>query len=192
MPDPTLSEVEQEAYASASPDKLMIDTISIYYDGLVNDNDEPDELFLFNGNNAHSVSDEGVPLLFARIEAGAPRRAGELVTMLGIPFQLTRAPMTTETVAAAQLSIDSVEREAHDLLEAAAKGGKQIEVTYRSYRSGAEDGGPESLPPRRFIMTGASGSNASIDGRLVFLAIGKKPFPADTYRPDEFRTLSYA
>lgn len=192
MPDPTLDEVTQEAYASASPDKLMIDTISIYYDGLVDDDDNPSELYLFDGNNSHAVNEEGVPLLVARIEADAPRNAGAVITMLGIPFVITPAPMTTETVAAAQLSIDSVGHESHDLLEAAAKGGKQIEVTYRLYRSGAEDEGPQSLPPRRFIMVGATGSNASVDARLVFLAIGKKPFPADTYRPDEFRTLAYA
>lgn len=191
MPDPSLNEVLQEAYASASPDKIIIDTISVYYEGLVDGDDEPDELYLFKGENATAVSEAGVPLLTARIEASAARNAGEVVTFLGIPFDLTLPPMTTEAVAAAQITIDSVGREMHDALEAAAKGGKQIEITYRSYVKGLEDGGPQSLPPRKFIMTGASGANASVGGRLAFISIGNRQYPFDSYRPDIFRTLQY-
>lgn len=191
MPDPTLDDVLNEAYASASPDKIIIDTISIWYDGLEPTEGGDEELYLFRGENATQITDAGVPLLTARIEADARRNAGDLVTFLGIPFNITLPPMTTEAVAAAQLSIDSVGREAHDLLEAAAKGGKQVEVTYRCYVQGNETVGPQSLPPRRFVMIGATGANAAVDARLVFLAIGNRPYPFDSYRPNTFRTLPY-
>lgn len=190
--DPTLNDVLQEAYASASVDKVIIDTLSFYYDGLVNDDEQPDEVYLFKGENYSSLTEDGVPLLLARIEAGAARNAGQVVTFRGVPFALTLPPMTNEPVAAAQLSIDSVNREMHDLLEAAAKGGKAIEVTYRSYVVGLENDGPQSLPPRRFLLSGVTGNNASVQGRLMFLHIGSRAYPFDSYRPETFRTLQYA
>lgn len=192
MPDPTLDEVLQEAYASAAPDKIVIDTISVYYDGLLNAQAEPDELYIFGGENASAVDEKGVPLLVARIEQDALRHGGELVTFLGIPFSITLPPMNTEAVAAAQITIDSVGREMHDILEAAAKAGKQIEITYRAYVRGNETEGPQSLPPRKFIFTGAVAANASVSGRLAFLAMGNRPYPFDTYTPEVFRTLQYA
>src|SRR5581483_11030388 len=191
MPDPTLNDVLQEAYASASPDKIIIDTVSIYYAGLVDDHGDPAELYLFSGENSTTVREDGVPLLVARIEAAAARNPGALVTFLGIPFQLTLPAVNIEAVAAAQFTIDSVEREMHAVLEAAAKSSKQIEVTYRSYVKGLEDAGPQSLPPRKFIMQGASAGNASASGRLAFLSIGNIPYPFDTYRAETFRTLVY-
>lgn len=191
MPDPTLDEVMQEAYASASTDKIVIDTISVYYDGLVDDEENPTELYLFRGDNADSISDAGVPLLPAKIEDDAPRNAGETVTFIGVPFDIVLAPMTGEPVVAAQLTIDSVAREMHDILAAAAIGGKAIQVTYRAYVKGSELDGPQSLPPRRFILTGASADNASVSGRLVFLAIGNRQFPFDSYQPETYRTLQY-
>src|SRR3989304_5127951 len=68
--DPTLDGGLQEAYASASPDKILIDTISIYYDGLVDGEDNPAELYLFNGENSTTVSEAGGPT--PRSTAGSP------------------------------------------------------------------------------------------------------------------------
>src|SRR3972149_6914090 len=172
--DPTLDEVLQEAYASASPDKILIDTISIYYDGLVDGEDNPAELYLFNGENSTTVSE-----------------AGEPVTYLGISFKIVLAPMNNEPVASAMLTVDSVGREMNDALEAAAKGGKAIEVTYRLYVKGQETVGPQSLPPRKFVFSGAEAANASVNGRLAFLAIGNRAYPFDSYRPENFRTLQF-
>lgn len=192
MPDPTISEAMQEALANASTDKILIGTISIYFEGLQDDDGNPDELYLFGGENSHAVTDDGVPLLYARIEDGAPRNAGQIVEFKGVPFNLTLPPMTGDASAVAQLSVDSVDRKGHALLEAAATGGKRIYVTVRFYISGAEADGPTSLPPRRYIMVGAAGANAAIEAGLTFLALGNKPFPAETYTPEDFRTLAYA
>jgi hypothetical protein len=192
MPDPTLDDVMREAYASASPDKVPIDTLSFYYEGLVDDLGAPSELYVFTGENETAVSEDGTPLLSARLEATAERNAGEVVTFLGVPFGITLAPMRTDAIVAAQLILDSVNREGHDLLEAAAKGGKQIEVTYRTYIAGNELTGPQSLPPRKFVLANAKGANDSITGQLVFLPMGNRPYPFDTYRPDTFKTLQYA
>jgi hypothetical protein len=192
MPDPTLNEAIQEAYASATPDKLMIDTLSIYYDGLVNDLDQPAELYLFDGNNPTSVTDAGVPLLLAKIEDTAPRAGGEMVTFIGVPFSITLPEMSTEAAVSAALQIDNVGREASDLLAAAAQGGKAITVTYRNYRAGAEASGPQNIPPRVFTLYDAEAAAGSVTGRLGFLSIGNRRFPFEPYRPDRFRTLQYA
>jgi hypothetical protein len=192
MPDPTLDEVMEEAYASASSDKILIETISIYYSGLINDVGQPDEVYLFNGDNSASVSDEGVPLLPARLEEGAERNSGQVVTFLGRPFTIVPAPMNTESIVVGSLRIDSVGREMHDMLEAAAKGGKAIEITYRTYIKGNELTGPQSLPPRKFHLQGATGDNTSVSGQLAFIAIGNRPYPYDSYRPDRFKTLQWA
>jgi hypothetical protein len=192
MADPTFNDVLQEAVASASPDKIMIDTLSIYYDGLVDDGDQPSELYLFNGDNAHAVTQDGVPQLFARIEASAARNGGQMATFLGLPFQFALPPMNTDAVTAASLTIDSVGREMHEVLELASKAGKRIEVTLRTYWKDHEDDGPQNLPPRRFLMVGVTGANGAVSGRLAFLSIGNRPFPFDTYKPDAFRTLANA
>jgi len=188
----TLSEVELEAYASASGDKIVIETLSFYYDGLVNDNDEPAEFYLFNGDNAASVTEDGVPLLPARIEAGADRNAGSVVVFQGRPFTLTPAPMNTDGVVLGALQVDSVGREMHDLLSAAAKGGKAIYVTFRRYHHGHELDGPLDLPPQVFFLQSAFGDNDSVSGQLAFIAIGNRAYPEDAYRPVPFTTLQWA
>lgn len=191
MPDPSLDDVLAEAFASASADKQIIDTISIWYDGLQPTDGGDEELYLFNGDNATTITEDGVPLLTARIEAGAPRNAGQLVTFIGIPFSITLPSMADEAEASAQLRVDSVGREMHTLLEAAAKGGKTIYVTYRAYVKGTETDGPHNLPPRRFIFSDAAAMNDAVEGRLAFLAIGNRAYPFDSYTPDRFPTLSY-
>jgi len=181
----------REAYASASSDKILIDTLSFWFEGM-----EPSpgasELYLFNGDNPTVVDDNGVPLLNARIEASSLRDAGRIVTFIGIPFSITLPAISVDTVVSAQLTVDSVNREGHDLLEAAAKGGKPIEVTFRTYILRSELDGPSNDPPLRFRFAGASADNNSVTGRLEFLAIGNVPFPRDIYRPERFPTLSYA
>src|SRR3989304_548487 len=129
--DPTLDEVLQEAYASASPDKILIDTISIYYDGLVDGEDNPAELYLFNGENSTTVSEAGVPMLTARIEDGAARHAGGLVTYLGLAFKIVLAPMNNEPVPSHLIPVNINHNETSPALKAPSKGVKAIEVTYR-------------------------------------------------------------
>jgi hypothetical protein len=77
MTNPSMSEALQEAYASADPDQVIIEALSIYYDGLARRRRQPGGSASFScGDNPTSVSDDGVATLLARleIERGAERR----------------------------------------------------------------------------------------------------------------------
>ena len=189
MPALNLSDALKEAYASADGDLVAIDTIGIYFDGLVDETSGlPADVFLFNGNNPTAVSDGGAALLIARLEAAAPRNAGELVNFRGIPFSITRPEMTTAAVPSATLTIDNIGREMVELLKQAATGGKSIYVTYRQYIAGFESDGPENTPPPVFSLVDVNVGN-SATGTLFPRIVGNRRFPFETYTAQRFKTL---
>lgn len=192
MPDPTLSEAMKEAYASADPDVPILETLSFYFDGQLDEDGNPADLFIFNGNNPTFVSPEGIPYLSAKLEASAPRNAGEVVSFTGIPFQITLLGVSTEAAPRAMLAVDNINQETVDLLIEAAQGGKSVSVTFRQYLVGSESAGPENDPPIVFNWVDVEVVNQQASGRLVPPTVGNRRFPFETYVPSRFRTLSYA
>ncbi len=192
MPDLTLSEALEDAYASADPDTPIIDTLSIYYDGLLDDDDVAADLFLFTGFEATRVNADGTRELDAKLEATAARRAGQTVTFSGVPFSINLSGTSTDPVPRATLTIDNINREMIDLLIAASQAAKAIEVVYRQYLVGSELVGPENDPPIMFNLVDVQANATSATGRLVTLTLGNRPFPYEVYKPSRFLTLQYA
>lgn len=192
MSDPSLSDAIKEAYASADSSQPITETISVYYAGLVDDLENPTELYLFTGANYSSIRDDGVPLLDAKIEAGAARNAGEAVSFLGVPFQITLPDVTENPQVVANITIDNVGREMSDLLAAAAISGQAVFITYRPYIVGSELDGPESEPPITFQLGNVKAPGNTVTADLLTLTIGNRRFPFQTYTPDRFKTLQYA
>ena len=193
MTDTDLSEAIKEAYASADSSLVPIDTISVYYAGLVDDDGNPSELYIFTGANATSYRDsDALPLLTAKIEASAPRNAGTLQIFLGIPFQITPPGVTENPMVQAQLTIDNVGREMSDLLQAAATSGNAVKITYRPYIAGSELDGPEVEKPMVFTLSNVKAPGNTVTADLVVTTVGTRRFPFETYTPARFKTLQYA
>lgn len=191
MPDLTLSDALEEAYASADPAAPVVDTISIYYNGLVDDDGLPSDLYMFNGQNPSLIDVYGARTWQARLEASAPRKAGQIVGLINIPFSITLPEMTTNPIPSASLSVDNIGREMSDLLQAAAQSGNAIEITYRAYILGSHLVGPENNPPIVFNLVDVQTDTVSASGRLITLTVGSRRFPYELYTPNRFRTLQY-
>lgn len=192
MPDITLSAALQEAFASADPDAPIIDTLSIYYSGLLDDLGNPADLFIFNGYEPTRVKSDGVRELDARLEATAARHGGLVVTYTGIPFSITLSGTSTDPVPRATLTIDNIKQEMIDLLIAASQSNKAIEVIYRQYIVGSEMVGPENNPPIQFNLVDVEVAATTASGSLVTLTIGNRRFPFELYKASRFPTLPYA
>jgi hypothetical protein len=192
MTNLTLSDALEEAYASADPDVPIIPTISIYFDGLVDDDDNPADVFLFDGMNPTRINDDGSREFDAALEVTAPRRPGARVTFSAVPFSISIPDTTTDPLPRATLSIDNVSRDTIDLLVQAAQSGKAIYVTYREYLVGGENGGPENDPPLVFNLVEVTASGVSVSGKLLTLTIGSRRFPWQSYSALRFPTLQYA
>lgn len=191
MPNLTLSTALEEAYASCDPDIPIIPTISIYFTGLVDDNGNPADVFFFDGANPTRTNADGSRQLDARLEATAPRLAGQIVTFSGAPFSILVPEMTTNPIPQATLTIDNVQRETIEALIQATQGVQALYVTYREYLVGSETVGPENSPPIVFNLVEVSATPISVTGTLITLTVGSRRFPWQLYSPLQFPSLQY-
>jgi hypothetical protein len=190
MSDPTISQALEEAYASAPADRPLIHTLSIRYDGLVDDALDPTEIYIFQGFDGDRVSAEGVPLKDFRIEAGAAINGGAVVEFVAVPFDATMPNVTSQGLAKGKLRVDGVGREITDHLLAAMEAGVSIEVTYRAYIGGLEDDGPQNVPPIVFGLENVTATSSEISGDISLPNLGNKRFPAETFTTDRFPALT--
>lgn len=188
MPDPTLSEALEEAYASAPSDTALLHTLSFWYDGLV-DGVTPTEIYVYQGFDGDRTSPEGVPLKDFRLEAGARYSGGAVVEFIAVPFDLTMPRVESTALAKGQLVIDGVGREIADALLAAVALGRSITITYRAYLEGLEDDGPQNDPPLQFSLGNVSINATQVRGDITPVSVGGKRFPGDAYRPSRFPAI---
>lgn len=188
MPDPTLSEALQEAYASAPADGALLHTLSVWYDGLEVEGD-PSEIYVYQGFDGDRTSAEGVPLKDFRLEPGARYSGGEVVEFIAVPFELTLPRVESTSLSKGQLVIDGVGREIADALLAAVAAGQSVVITYRAYLEGMEDDGPQNDPPLSFSLGNVSINAVQVRGDITPVSIGGKRFPGDAYRPARFPAI---
>ncbi len=188
MPDPTLSEALEEAYASAPADAALIHTLSFWHDGLLVDG-APSEIYVYQGFDGDRTSAEGVPLKDFRLEASSRYSGGLVVEFIAVPFDLTMPRVESTSIAKGQLVIDGVGREIADALLSAVAAGKAVEITYRAYLEGMEDDGPQNEPPLAFSLGNVSISAVQVRGDIIPVNVGGKRFPGDAYRPSRFPAI---
>jgi len=189
MPNPTLSEALAEAYASAPAARPILDTMSIYYTGLVDGAGQPTEVYVYCGYDGDRTNADGVLEKDFRLEAEARAHGGAVVAFLNVPFQVTLPKVTGEAIARGQLILDGVGREiAGHLLEAIALGAS-IEVTYRAYLAGLEDDGPQNDPPLAFSLENVSATPLQVKGDIALPNMGNKRFPGRLYDTTRFPAI---
>ena len=179
MPDPTLSEAIQEAYAHAPSDAIILHTLELRHPDFRDEAGTP---------VAIRVVRDQVDLT-ARLEADAPLNAGQLVTFIAMGFELDLPPVDTMPVPEITVTLDNVSREIVRHLDAAAESQSVIEVTYRPYLS-TDLEGPQMDPPIHLVLTEVEADIFRVTGRARMLDVGNKAFPGISYTAKTFPGLT--
>lgn len=179
MPDPSLSAAIKDVYASAPSDEVVLHTLELRHPAFVNAQNKPTAVRV--------VRDHAD--LTARLEAKAPVNAGQMVTFVGMGFELELPPVDTAPVPEISVTLDNVSREIVKHLDAAAESPEKIEATYRPYLASDLEG-PQMDPPISLVLTEVKADIFSVTGRARILDVGNKAFPSDTYTTKRFPGLA--
>ena len=174
MPDSTLSEALREAYASAPADQVIWHTLEFW-------------AAVFSAP-IRVVRD--VTALDARLEADAPRDAGEVVTFAAYAFDVVRPEVGAEALPQVTIEIDNVSLEILAQLDAAVMAGQRIEVIYREFLSGAELDGPENDPPLVMDLMSCSVTTRRIRATAGFPTLQDFKFPSLEYDLESYPGLA--
>lgn len=174
MPDPTLSDAIREAYASAPVDEVIYHTLEIWHPSFT----QPIRV----------VRDRDA--LDARIEAGAARNAGEIVTFIAWGFDIVPPDQTSTGVPQAVIEIDNVSREITAQLDLAVQDTDPVTAIYRAYLSDALDDGPENDPPLELTLLSVTADMFRIRATAGFPNLLNKQFPALEYDLETFPGLA--
>lgn len=173
MPDPTLSAAIAEAYASAPVGQVIWHTLEIHHPSF--------------SQPIRVVCDETA--LDARIEAGAARDAGAVVTFVAYPFEIVLPDQSTTASPVCTLEIDNVSREIGVQLDAAILAGGAVEVIYRQYLSGYQLVGPENQPPLTMELKSVQMRRKRIRATIGFEDLLTRAYPRQTYDVETFPGL---
>lgn len=174
MPDPSLSDAILEAYASAPVADVIYHTLEIWH-------------------AAFSVPIRVVrdyQPLDARLEAGAPRNPGALVTFVDYPFDIQPPEQNASSVPQATIVIDNVDQEILAQIDAAVVSSTPITMIYRAFISGRETIGPENEPPLELTVLTLSATPLRITATAGFPNLLNRKFPAGEYTLDRFPALA--
>ncbi len=179
MPDPTLSQAIQEAYASSPSDVVILHTLELRHPKFVDD----------EGNVMAVRLVRDYQNLQATLEETAPLNASEVVTFIAMSFDLSLPTVDTAPVPEITVTIDNVSGELMKHLDAAVDSGDKIEVTYRPYLSN-DTSTPHMVPPITLVLSDVEADVMRIVGRARMLDIGNKRFPAQCYTLRQFPGLA--
>lgn len=173
MPDPTLSAALAEAYASAPVDQVIYHTLEIWHP-------------------AFSVPIRVVRdtvALEARIEAGAARDAGAIVTFVAYAFDIVPPDQTSTGVPQCVIEIDNISREILAQIDLAVTEPDPIIVIYRSYLSDMALIDPENIPPMELTLITISATPLRIRATAGFPDLVNRRFPMLDYELERFPGL---
>jgi hypothetical protein len=174
MPDPTISDALREAYASAPVRSVVYHTIELYHP-------------------AFSVPIRVVRdtvSIDAKLEATAPRNAGEVVTFTAFAFDLAKPELTATGTPQCTLTIDNVGREVADQLDQAILAGAPITLIYREFLSDTLTVGPETNPPPVLTLTSVRVTTLRVTAQAGFPPdLVNRRFPRLDYSSEVFSGL---
>ena len=170
MPDPALSAAIAEAYASAPVDQVILHTVELHH-----------PVFAVP---IRVVRDRVA--LEARLEAGAPRDPGAVVTFVPYAFDLTPPDQITSGAPQCVLEIDNISREILVQVRAAIQAAVPVELIYRAYLDDLALDGPENDPPLRMELQQLSAPPLRIRATAGFPDLLNKSFPRLLYGIEAF------
>lgn len=173
MPDTTLQDAIQEAYASAPSDEVIIYTIEMRHPAFT----EP--LRVVRNNVAFTCT----------LEDDAPANGGETVTFQAYAFDLDLPEILESGNPEIVITIDNISREIVANVEAAVMTPYQIEVTFRLYLL-SDPSGPQNDPPMHMVVKTIEADVFRVTARAGFTDLSRSAFPRLLYTLDRFPSLS--
>ncbi len=165
MPDAAWSAALTEAIAYADADQVIYHTLELWHPTFT----QP----------LYCVRDNGS--LDARIEAGAERNAGEVVTFVGIKFDFIPPDLTATAVPQCTVEIDNVDPSIGGLILAASRTTQPVTLIYRMYLDSAVDSGPENDPPMQLELQNVTITPFRIRGTAGFPSLHNRKFPFEDF-----------
>lgn len=179
MPDPTYTDALAEAIALAPADDVVIDTLEIRHETFVDDDGNPDSIWITT--NGEDVE--------ARIEAGAPLKGGQTVRFLSFPFKFKLGRIEPGAGAELTIEIDGVDRRIIEALDRAIVEPTKIIMVYRVFLSSDLEDGPQRLPPDSFVLSECDTNVTKVVGRARIEIDMTGPFPRYLYTANEYPGL---
>ena len=170
MPDPTYSQAWLEAYACAPTGQVIYTTLELWHPSfmvptrLVNDNAD----------------------LVARIEAGAARDAGAIVTFVGYAFDIVPPEQTSDALPQAVIEFDNNSKDITAAIDAAVVLDTPVTVIWQEYLSNNLNIGPENVPPLELTVTQITALTPRIRCVAGFPNLLDRPFPNIDYELETF------
>jgi hypothetical protein len=174
MPDPTLSAALLEAYASAPANQVIHHTLELWHPAF----SLPIRVVRDNAS------------LDARIEAGAARDAGAVVTFVAYAFDIVPPDQSSDALPQCVIEIDNVSRDIMAQLDLAVVQPDPITVIYRAYLSDMLDTGPENVPPMEMTITHVNATPLRIRAVAGFPNLLDRAFPSLDYDLEVFPGLA--
>lgn len=172
MPDPSLSDAIQEAYATAPAGEVVLHTLEFRHPSFT----QP----------LRVVRDRAD--LNATLESTAPENPNEEVTFVQFAFDLELPDVTNGSSPELLLTMDNVSRDVMGYLDLAANSQNLIEVTYRPYLL-TDTSEPQMNPPLTMTLKEVECDIFRITARCGFGDFANRPFPRDVYDLQRFAGL---
>ena len=173
MPDPALSAALKEAYASAPVNQVIYETLEFWHSTFAA------PLRIVRNRVA----------LDARIEAGAPRDAGLVVSFAPYAFDITPPDLTPTGVPQCTIEVDNVDRTLLSLINIATSSDTPIDVIRRIYLSSTALTGPENLPVMTLKIQSVSATPQRISAVAGYPDLLNRAFPRKDYDLETFPGL---
>ena len=172
MPDTTLSEAIQEAYASAPSDQIIYHTLEIWH--------------LNFSAPIYVVRDFAD--LTATVEAGAARNGGQPVTFVAFAFDIVPPEVDKSGVPQCVIEIDNVSRDILANIDLAMGSTDSITVIYRAFLS-TDLNGPENDPPLELTIHSITADPFRVRAVAGFGSLANLRFPKLEYTSEIFPGL---
>lgn len=177
MSDTTLSLAIKEAYSAAPSNVVIYHTL---------------ELWHINFTTPIRVVRDFANLS-ARLEASAPRDAGQIVTFIAFAFDFSKPEVSSSNVPQITITMDNVDRSIVANIEAAMGSRELVTVTYREFLSSDLVGvssGPQNNPPLSMTIMTTVADVFKITATAGFPNLMNKRFPTQEYSAETFTGLA--
>ena len=174
MPDPALSAAIREAYASAPEDEVVYHTLEFWHPAFT--------------LPIRVVRD--TVALDARIEPGAARDAGAVMTFVAYAFDVVPPEQITTGLPQCVIEIDNVSREILAQIDLAVASATPVTVIYRNYLASGLDSGPENDPPLEMTISAINANALRIRATAGFADLLNQRFPSMDYDLETFPGLT--
>lgn len=185
-----MSAAMKAAYARVNSDDVPIATLSLRYDGLVDEQSQPTELrAFFGGGNEGYIDYEGSDIGYrdCLIEPEADIAGGQVVRFLSLPFTIEKPNQDDKGAVKAKLKIDNLNREISLNARKAIDTGKIVYLTLRGYLLGREkqyiDNAAWEFEAKNIEL---SGSSALIEMVTTMPNLINSKFPQNTYNTKDW------